>query len=124
MNIPSSSTITFLQVEINNINQKSLVNQVEYQVYDEDKNLLDLSLCENTNIEVFYSLKNNSSFNISYYSFFKENNIDILDINDSFFSYICSSYSDSNNDVVLKDRINDIYQNYSLCDIGCEIQRF
>ena len=101
-----------------------MVNQVEYQVYDEDKNPLDLSLCDNANIQVFYNLKNNTSFNISYYSFFKENNIDILNINDSFFNYICSSYSYSNNDVDLEDRINDIYQNYSLCDKDCIYNNF
>lgn len=34
LNIPSSTVLTFLQVEINSNNKQSLVNQVEYQVYD------------------------------------------------------------------------------------------
>ena len=32
---------------------------------------------------------------------------------------LCFSYSYSENDVVLEDRIKDFYQNYSLCDDGC-----
>ena len=33
---------------------------------------------------------------------------------------ICYPYSDdSKNDIVLEDRIKDIYQNYSFCDEGC-----
>ena len=39
-------------------------------------------------------------------------------------NYICNSYSDSKNDIVLEDRIKDIYQNYSLCDQGCEYKEF
>ena len=49
--------ITFLQVEINNTNDFSLINQIEYQAYDDDKNLLNLSLCNNSNINIFYSIK-------------------------------------------------------------------
>ena len=45
--------------------------------------------------------------------------VDIFNINDSFFNDICFSYSESDNDIVLEDRIKDIYQNYSLCDKGC-----
>ena len=51
---------------------------------------------------------------------FKNSGIDILNINNSFFKDICHPYSDSNNDVVLEDRIKYIYQNYSACDDdGC-----
>ena len=117
-NISSSRTLTILQMEINNINDQSLVNKVEYQIYDDNKNILNLSLCNNTDIQVFYLLKNNS-YDLSSYSNFKDSNIDIFNINDSFFNDICQSYSDKNNDVILEDRIKYIYKNYSLCDPGC-----
>ena len=45
-------------------------------------------------------------------------------MSDSFFNDICHPFSDSKNDIVLKDRINDIYQNYSLCDEGCIYNEF
>ena len=110
-------------MEINNKNEKSLVNQVEYQVYDENKTLLDLSLCNETNIKIFYAIKNNL-LNISSISAFKDFGVDVFNIKDSFFNDICSPYSDSKNDMVLKDRIKYIFKNYSLCDEGCIYDEF
>ena len=48
-----------------------------------------------------------------------------MDINDDFFNDICYPYSEnnSNTDVVLEDRVNDIYQNYSICDSNCEYEK-
>ena len=118
-NISETRNIYILQLEIKNKDDKSLINNVGYQAYDDDRNILNLSLCNNSNIQIFYFIKSNSSINISFISSFRDLNIDILNINDSFFNDICLAYSDSKNDVVLKDRISDIYQNYSLCDEGC-----
>ena len=59
------------------------------------------------------------SIDLSDYNSFKNEGIDIFNINDSFFNDICQSFSDSKNDLVLEDRIKDIYQNYSICDEGC-----
>ena len=94
-----------------------MINKVEYQAYDDNKNLLDLSICNDSNIQIFYSIKN--SLDINTISNFKNSGIDIFNINDSFFNDICHPYSDSNNDIVLEDRIKDIYQNYSICEEEC-----
>ena len=118
-NISDSRIITFLQLELNNKNSKSLINQVGYQAYDDNKKILDLSICNDTNIQIFYLIKSNSSIDISFISSFKDLDIDILNIKDNFFNDICTSYSDNKNDIVLKDRINDFYQNYTLCEEGC-----
>ena len=45
---------------------------------------------------------------------FKNLGIDILNINNSFFKDICHPYSESDNNVVLEDRIKYIFQNYSV----------
>ena len=116
--IPDSSIMTFLQIELKNENSQSLINQVEYQAYDGNKTILDLSLCDGVNINIFYSIKNNSLIDVSTANNFKNLGIDIFNINDSFFNDICQPYSESNNDLILEDRIKDIYQNYSLCEEG------
>ena len=118
-NISSSRILTFLQMEINNKNEKSLTNKVEYQVYDDNKTLLDLSVCNNLTIQVFHAIKDTSLIDKDSLLSFKDSGVDIFNINDSFFNDICHPYSDSNNDIVLEDRIKDIYQNYTLCDNGC-----
>ena len=122
-NISSEEILTFLQMEIYNKKDASLVNQVEYQVYNNNKTLLDLSVCNNTEIQIYYSLKDNS-LDIDYISSFKNSGVDIFNINDSFFNDICHPYSDSNDDLVLEDRIKYIYQNYSLCDGDCIYNEF
>ena len=40
-------------------------------------------------------------------------------IYDSFFNDLCYSYSKSDNDIILEDRVEDIFKNYSVCDEGC-----
>ena len=122
-NISSEEILTFLQMEIYNNKDTSLVNQVEYQVYNDNKTLLDLSICNDVEIQIYYSLKDNL-LDIDYISSFKDSGVDILNINDSFFNDICHPYSDSNNDLVLEDRIKYIYQNYSLCDGDCIYNEF
>ena len=113
--------MTFFQIELENKNSKSLINQVEYQAFDDNKTFLDLSLCENVNIQIIYSIKNKSliDFDKDKANYFRQQGVDIFNINDSFFNDICEPYSESDNDLILEDRIKDIYQNYSLCEEGC-----
>ena len=46
-NLNSSSILTVYQIEIDNYHEKSLINNVEYAVFNENKNQLDLSVCGN-----------------------------------------------------------------------------
>ena len=119
LNIPESSIITFLQIELENEDSKSLINQVEYQAYIDKHTPLNLSLCNDATIQVFYSIKNNSIIDFISADSFKDLGVDIFNIRDSFFNDICEPYSESNNDLILDDRIKDIFQNYSLCEEGC-----
>ena len=120
-NIYSPKKLTFIQVELNNTNDDILVNQIEYQVYDDNQTLLNLSLCNASNVILYYTLKNDKQDEIDLISYFKKNGIDILDINDKFFNDVCLSYSDSENDLTLNDRIKDIYKNYSFCEKNCKL---
>ena len=118
-NLSNDSVITFFQMEISNKNERSLINQVEYQVYDEQKNLLDLSVCNNSNIKIFYGIKDNSNLDISILNSFKDSGVDVFNISDEFFNDVCYPYSENGNDLILEDRIKDIYQNFTLCEEGC-----
>ena len=108
-----------MQMEINNTNSKTLINKVEYQAYDDNKKLLNLSLCKDDYIKITHSIKSSSVFDVVSASLFKNLGIDIFNINDSFFTDVCHSYSDSENDMTLKDRVRKIFQNFSLCEEGC-----
>ena len=56
------------------------------------------------------------------FSLFEDKGVDILNSSDPFFNDICYTYSEGSSDMILSDRINEIYQNYSLCDSGCEYE--
>ena len=108
-NLLSPKKITFVQIEINNTIDDILVNQIEYKAYD-NKTELNLSLCDNETIKIFYSFKNTTTDKIDFINYFKNKSIDILDINDPFFNDICTSYSESGKDLTLNDRIQEIYK--------------
>ena len=82
--------------------------------------MLNLSYCEKINVKVKYNITDSSKLNKTMISQYSELGIDIFDSKDSFFNDLCYPFSISNSDIILKDRISDIFQNYSLCDNGCE----
>ena len=99
-NLSNESIITFFQMEITNENEKSLINQVEYQVYDEKKNKLNLSKCNNTNIKIIYGINQNSNLDMSVLNSFKDSEVNVFNISDDFFNDICYPYSENGNDLI------------------------
>ena len=118
-NISNSSTILFIQEEIENKDPKALYNQIQYHAYSAQKGFLDLSLCEDIETQIHYKLKDDINLDFEKIKKFKEKGVDIFNINDKFFNDICRPYSESNNDMILDERVNYIYQNYTLCEEGC-----
>ena len=106
-------------MEINNNDANALYNQIKYFTYDDKKQELDLSLCEDIETKIHYNMKDDSNLDISTINDFKDKGVDIFNIEDDFFTDICHPYSDSKNDMILEDRIKYIYQNYTLCEEGC-----
>jgi hypothetical protein len=120
--INPSSTLIIYQIEIENKNEKSLINDVEYAVFNENKKRLDLSVCEKEVIIINYQL-NITEINLTKLNYYSELGIDIFNIKDDFFNDICYSYSENDSDMILKDRVSDIYENYSLCENNCEYDK-
>jgi len=53
--------------------------------------------------------------------FFSNQNVDIFNISNEFYTDICFHFESPNNkDVVIKDRIQSYYPNVTLCDSGCK----
>ena len=123
-NYSNSTTLTFFKVEFeDDENKYALYNQIKYFVFDENKEILNLSLCEDINIPIHYAIKEDVKLDIEKINKFKNKGVDIFNIKDEFFNDLCKAYSESNNDMILKDRINYIYQNYSLCEEGCDYDK-
>ena len=119
-NISDSAPLRYELVDIKNDDPNSLHNQVEYALYSDKNEKLDMSLCKDTSITVYYKIKNNTSLDTSSLKTYSEKGIDILDTKDSFYNDICHPFSENGNDIIISDRRQDIYKNYSLCDKGCD----
>jgi hypothetical protein len=92
---------------------------VEYEVYYYPENntnltLLDLTLCENTKIDIILPI------NIS------QNEIDKYNASSSYYNDLCnSSTTDTGTDIILKDRQNEyVGNNMSICDDGCDFSEY
>ena len=120
LNISDSRYLTIFQIEIFDDNPKSLTNQLEYAIFDDSKNVLNLSICSNEKTKIYYNITNSSVVNIPIISQFSQIGVDLFNIKDKFFNDICYPYSERGSDVILEDRIKDFYQHYSLCDTNCE----
>jgi hypothetical protein len=101
------------------MNEKALTNQVEYAIYNEKREKLNLSYCRDVKLKVNYEIKDQSALNKTMIDYYSELGVDIFDREDSFFTDLCYPFSFSDSDIILKDRVLDIYQNYSLCDNNC-----
>ena len=119
--LKENNLLTILQVEIDSNDENTLTNIVKYGIFDENKIRLNLSICEN--IKVNYKINNISSLNLTKLTYYSNKGIDILNIEDPFFNDICFIYSENDLDIILKDRIKYIYQNYSICDSDCKYEK-
>ena len=121
-----SKEFRLLQINMENPNDKCLTDQAEYQIYDETGHIVNLSICKDTKIIIEYQIKDTSYLDIEKITDLKQIGIDAFNLEDSFFNNICYSYSDSNSnsDVILSDRVSDMYQNFSICEEECEYSHF
>ena len=101
-------------MEIKKDDQNALYNQIKYFTYDDKKQELDLNLCNDIETQIHYNLKEDSNIDILAVDGFKKKGIDIFNIKDEFFNNICTSFSDSDNDMILEDRIIGVIKCYNL----------
>ena len=109
--------LSIVIIEINNTHPESLSNKVEYKVFDENYEEVDLSVCENVNITIKYALKNNT-LNISEIASYRGFDINLFNASDVFFHELCRVYPDFEFDIILRDRV-DLYRKYYICENGC-----
>ncbi len=100
------------------INSSNLKSKTSFLIFDSNYNQIDYNYyCSDLKIVISYPIKNTNQFNYdNAYSLYL-NGYDVFDSKNKFFNDICSTYSSKNgNDVNLKDRQNDYYQEVNFCD--------
>ena len=79
---------------------------------------INTSFCQNTNLIIKKNIS--SIYKKEDYEFLVNQNIDIYNINDTFYSSLCFSFEKDNKDLILADRLLLFYPNVTLCEEGCE----
>ncbi len=118
-NIPDSENLFIVQIN----NEKSNYNnydKYQYDVYDSKQNKLNLKLCEDKNIIINTPLGNSKNAELA-----KEMKdkfgIDIFNKDEEVFNSKCSKLNINGKDLILKNRVEDIYQNTELCN-DCSVR--
>ena len=125
-NLPSDIILRIVQINVKPQNENILNEQVEYKVYDQNNIEQDLSVCNNIPITVENKITNTSKLNMDKILELKNLGVDLFNIKDEFFNDICRPYSDNetDSDMILSDRVNDLFQNFSVCGDGCDYNSF
>ena len=75
------------------LSNTNVPNQIEYIAFDSNGNIIDLSLCSSiSNINTTYPIKDKDSLYLETSKQYKEDNIDIFNIEDPFFNDVCFTY--------------------------------
>ena len=82
---------------------------------------MDISVCKDTDVIINHSMNENilSLIDINLASEFKDLGVNIFDINDPFFNDLCTPFNYHDIDIILEDRYNFIYKNFTFCEEGC-----
>ncbi len=108
-----------LAILLINIIKSGTSNKISYLIYNsETGENINLSPCNK--IDITIPLEHYENINIESAQKFAEMGIDVFNLEDSFFNDLCFTYtSDDGKDVTLSDRVDNYYQNISLCDKDC-----
>ena len=118
--IESDEKIYVIKIDV--IRENSPITGVDFFVYDQYQNKLNLSLCNNEEITISHPV-NKIKINFELGFLLSRNGIDIYNSDDDFFNNICNIKEVNNTNVILADRRDFIYQNYTLCGKGCSYEK-
>ena len=99
---------------------------VQYEIYDPiNKTKLDLSICQSSSFSLYMSITLSDKTQNLYIDL-SQSGYDLFNINDSFYTDICTPYqSENGTDVLLSDRIKDFYSvNETMCQANCQYSEY
>ena len=102
--------------------KKNNLTYVQYELFHPyTLQKLNLSICKNDQISISVpTILNSETENL--YNTLSELGYNLFDVNDSFYTDICTQYTSKNgNDMTLNDRNSEILYNQSLCQNGCDL---
>ena len=125
LNPPSNDSLIVALIEKTNEQKQSSIFYSFYHPITGEK--IDASnICKDNGVMITESVLiqlNNSNVDMDSTLFLAQQNINIFNISDEFYTNICFNFESPNGkDVPLKDRILTYYPNITLCDDGCNVK--
>ena len=140
-NMENKDDIVVVKLDLKSKNKKLIVNPIEYEfINSKDGRKLDASVCEKNEVVISYpitymlkKLRNLedeeigedekkeilNKFNKGKLLYEKDKSIDTFNFNSSIYSDICISVEIDGKDLVLEDRLEYLFPNYSFCESMC-----
>ena len=122
--IDDKDYLIFIKKE--NISNKITEKNIKYEIFEPyNKTKLNLSLCEDTDINLYIPMELSKEIRKTYEDL-KELGYDMTNINDPFYQDICTPFdSPDGTDILLSDRINYIYHNNDAqCQQNCKLSQY
>ena len=121
-----NENVSLIIIKFEKISNISSESSLQYEVYEPyNKTKLNLSICENTTIDIYIPVILSERLQ-NLYEELKDLGYDLFDINSPFYQDICTPYKSTNGtDIILSDRINDIYYNdETFCQSNCKFSDY
>ena len=123
-NLPENTDLIILKLE--NMTLVSNEKSIQYEVYAPGQSQkLDLSVCSNTKIEIYYPIELDEETK-KLYEALKKQGYDLFDKNSKFYKDICTPYkSEDGTDIILADRNNDFFAKHEIvCQSNCDYSSY
>jgi surface protein len=121
-NLNEETDIYILIMDLPSNDSKTVTSDYDYKFILENGTELDLnSIKEDIYVNISVPIRDLNSSNFDYAINFADQGYDIYDIKSEFYNDLCTSAYINGNDIILKDRVNEIYpSNITLCKDNCE----
>ena len=122
-NLDPNENLYIVSFENYNNTENKVTNEFKYEIYLKNgTELEDLSVCNDITISVSSPICNFDMINFDEAEIFIKQGYNIYNLSSEFYTDKCSGANINGNDIVLKDRIEEIYpNNVSFCSNGCEL---
>ena len=122
-NIPKEENIYIAQITSSPSDYSNLItDKIQYEIYNENGNKLDLSICNDLNIDITnYFNVSDPNLNIELAKSLQDE-YNIYDINDPLFNDKCLVFNLENKDITLSQRKDEIYTPIIFCEEGCSVK--
>ena len=123
-NLDPNEDLILVKYENNNQVSNGNKKSIQYEVHLQNNTKLDLSICDDTNINIYIPIELDEKTQKLYESM-EEQGYNLQDINDKFYQDVCTLYkSIDGTDVCLLDRKNIYEQNKWQCQDNCEVSEY